>query len=146
MYGNHYGNAGGSGTVQRAGQVGAGVVDGGGQPGGDILAALTSAVPALSSLVTTVNDPYRQVATLEAKLLDAKRRGKSSSKIAQLQARLDAARARLALSQEDRQQLRTFSTLTQVGIITGIALGVSGILFVLTQTFGAPKKAARKRK
>jgi hypothetical protein len=107
-----------------------------------------SAASSLLSLVPQVldatTDPYRQVELLRAELRNAKLRGKSSTKVAKIEAKLRAAEARLARFQQDRASTQEWSSLGKLAIVTGVGFGVSLILLslaaALRQVRGTPRR------
>ncbi len=116
--------------------------DSGTQTSKDLSATIAALSPAISTLVDSATDPNKRVAVLEAKIINARKKGSSASKIRILQAKLDAARIRAGVKNESLESTRDWRSLGKLGVITGIGIGAAIIFFILKSAFKAPRARA----
>lgn len=78
----------------------------------------------LTALYAIVQDPFRRVALLEARLAAAKRQKWPAWAISDIEARLSAAKRAAASKQQQETAVYEWDTLGKVGLYVGIAAGV----------------------
>jgi hypothetical protein len=91
---------------------------------------VSALLPAVSSIISETQDPYRKVELLKVKLSGQAPGSTSYKKTA---AKLRAAEARLGLKDEAIESTREWRSLGKAGVVTGIGIGAAIIFLILTK-------------
>lgn len=91
---------------------------------------IQTAIPAVSTLITSLQDPRRQAGVLRAKLQAAIARG-DGRQAAILRAKYEATIHQIALTREGEGATRQWRGLGQAAILTGIGVGFALIVLLL---------------
>lgn len=94
---------------------------------------LETLLPLVQTVTEGLNDPFRKVEVLRAKLENARARGASAAHINLLEAKLAAAERATGVRVEGEQSQRDWRLLGKVGVATGVGVGVALMLLLVSK-------------
>lgn len=110
------------------------------EPTAQWTSTLQTLAPIAASVISDLQDPYRQAELLKVKIARAKASGWSAYRVAALEAKLKAAEAQIAEDKADTASTQEWSTLGKLGVGVGILFGVALIGLVISASARVSRK------
>lgn len=102
--------------------------------------ALQALSPVIASTIAELQNPYRRVEVLQARLANAKARGAAPARIRVLEAQLRAAQQGVDRAEAGAQSTREWSTLGKTGVTIAIVGGIGLTLLLVSAAFALQRR------